>query len=140
MAGQRYDFFEFPFFGFWSPFFEEERGAHPSHGSLDIYEAQGNLVVEAAVPGAKKEEVSLEIKDNVLQINAEHREPEEKTKEKEVVYRSKKQSSFHYATSLPKAVEEGKARAKLEDGILRITLPLAKGEKKGKGISIEENK
>lgn len=137
MAGQRYDFFDFPFFGFWSPFSEEEQRVRPSRGSLDIYEAQGNLFVEAAVPGAKKEEISLEIKGNVLRIDAEHKESKEETKEKEVVYRSQKQGSFHYAASLPKAVEEGKARAKLEDGILRITLPLAKGEKKRKGITIE---
>lgn len=140
MAERRYDFFEFPFFGFWSPFFEEERGAHPSRGNLDIYETREGIIVEAAVPGAKKEEVSLEIKDNVLRIDAEHRESKEETKEKEVVYQSQKQSSFHYATSLPKAVEEGKARAKLTNGILRITIPIAKSERKGKGkgIAIEE--
>jgi len=140
MAGQRNDFFEFPFFGFWSPFFEEEREARPSRGGLDVYESKGSIIVEAAVPGAKKKEVSIKIKDNILQINAEHRETEEKTKEKEVVYQSKKQSSFHYATTLPKAVEEDRARAKLKDGILKITIPIAKGEKKEKGIAIEENK
>ncbi len=137
---QRYDFFEFPFFGFWSPFSEEERHSPPSRGGLDIHESKGNLIVKAAVPGAKKDEISIETKDGILRIDAEHKESKEETKEKEVVYRSQKQSSFHYVTALPKAVEENKARAKLEDGVLTITIPLAKGEKKGKGITIEESK
>lgn len=138
MAGKHYEF-EFPFFGFWGPFFEEGHQALPSHGDLDLYESEGNVVVEAAVPGAKKEEVSVEVKDGILRIDAEHKESKEEAKEKEVVYRSQKQSSFHYATTLPKPVEENKARAKLKDGILKITIPIAKGEKRGKGISIEES-
>lgn len=141
MAGQRYDFFEFPFFGFWGPFFEEGRTPPPPHrGGLDLYESKGNIIVEAAVPGAKKEEISVEVKEGVLRIDAEHKETKEKTKEKEVVYRAQKQSSFHYATALPKAVEEDKAKAKLTDGILKITIPIAKDEKKGRGIAIEEIK
>lgn len=139
MARQHFDFFEFPFFGFWSPFFEEGK-TPPSHTGLDLYETKEGIVVEAAVPGAKKDEVSIEIKDNVLRIDAEHRESKEETKEKEVIYRSQKQGSFHYATTLPKAVEENKARAKLKDGILKIIIPIAKGEKRGKGISIEESR
>lgn len=139
MTEQRHDFFEFPFFGFWGPFSEEGR-TPPHRGGLDLYETREGIVVEAAVPGAKKEEISLEIKDGVLRIDAEHKESKEETKEKEVVYRSQKQSSFHYTTTLPKAVEEDKAKAKLTDGILKITIPIAKGEKKEKGIAIEESK
>ena len=130
--------FEFPFFGFWGPFFEEGRSSLP-RGGLDLYETKEGLVVEAAAPGAKKEEISVEIKDGILRIDAEHKEEKEEEKEKADIYRAQKQNSFHYATTLPKAVEENKARAKLKDGILKITIPIAKGEKKGKGISIEES-
>jgi HSP20 family protein len=137
LARQHHDFFEFPFFGFWSPFLEEQKGKSHS-GGLDLYESKGSLIIEAAVPGAKKEEISIEIKDQILRIDAEHQESHQETKEKEAIYRSQKQSSFHYATALPKEVEEGKARAKLEDGILKITIPLSKKDKKGKGITIEE--
>ena len=107
---------------------------------MDIYESQGNLIVKVAVPGAKKEEISIEIKDQILHIDAEHKESHEEKKEKEVIYHSQKQGSFHYTTALPKEVEKDKARAKLEDGILKITIPLSKKGKKGKGIVIEEGK
>jgi HSP20 family molecular chaperone IbpA len=133
--------FDFPFFGFWRPFFEEAaRGSqYPATGGLDIYETAESVVIEATVPGAKKEEISIEIKDGRLQIDAEHSESEEETKKKTTVYRSQKQSSFHYMAALPKEVEENRAKASLRDGILKITIPLVKkGEKKAKGIRIEE--
>jgi HSP20 family protein len=140
MAGQRYDFFDFPFFGFWGPLFEGKQ-ATPSRGGMNLYETKGALVAEAAVPGAKKEEITVEVKDGVLRVDAEHQEKKEETKAKETVYRSQMQSSFHYAASLPKRVEEDKARAKLKDGILTVSLPLAKESKKTtkRGVTIEES-
>ena len=45
--------FEFPFFGFWGPFFEEGRSSLP-HGGLDLYETKEGLVVEAPAPGQRK--------------------------------------------------------------------------------------
>jgi HSP20 family protein len=136
-----YDF-EFPFFGIWSPFFEEgQRPRRPSsHGGLNLHESKGDIVVEVAVPGAKKDEISLEIKEGIIRIDADHQESKEDKKEKETVYRSQMQSSFHYAVTLPKPVEEDKAKAKLENGILKITIPTAKEAKKSKGITIEEEK
>lgn len=135
--------FEFPFFGFWSPFSEE--GRRPPHrppppGGLNLHESKGNLIIEVAVPGAKKDEISLEIKDGVIRIDAEHQESAEENKEKETVYRSQLQSSFHYALALPKVVEEDRAKAKLENGVLKVTIPIAKEAKKSKGIAIEEEK
>lgn len=133
----RYEF-DFPIFGFWPPSSEGKRPSSP-HGGLNLYEKDGALVAEAAVPGAKKEEISVEVKDGVLKIDAEHLETKEEKRTKEIAYRSQLQSVFHFVTNLPKPVEEGKARAKLKDGILTITLPLVKkAVKKGKGITIEE--
>jgi len=140
MIGSRYDFFEFPFFGFWGLPGEDDKHISPSRGGFNLYETKDALVAEVAVPGAKKEEITVEVKDGVLKIDAEHQESKEEKKEKETVYRSQLQSSFHYVTTLPKTVEEDKARAKLSDGILRITLPLTrKAQAKVKGITIEES-
>ncbi len=129
--------FDLPFFGFWGQQPFEDKRSLPFRGGLNLYETKDTLVAEAAVPGAKKEEISVEIKDGVIRIDAEHQEGKEK-REKETTYRSQLQSAYHYVTTLPKPVEEDKARAKLQDGILTITLPLAKKAPKGKGIAIEE--
>jgi len=135
-----YDFFDFPFFGFFGPQPpHEDRRSLPFRGGLNLYKTKDMLVAEAAVPGAKKEEISVEIKDGILKIDAEHQEKKEEKKEKATVYRSQLQSAYHYVTTLPEAVEENKAHAKLQDGILAITFPLVKkGAPKGKGIQIEE--
>jgi HSP20 family protein len=140
VAGQYYDFFDFPFFGFWGPLFEGKQPPAPSRGGINLYETKDSLVAEVAVPGARKEEITVEVKNGVLRIDAEHRETKEETKARETVYRSQMQSSFHYTANLPKEVGEDKARAKLKDGILTVTLPLAKKEKKtAKGVTIEES-
>lgn len=140
MAGQYYDFFDSPFFGFWGPLFEGKQPPAQSRGGMNLYETKDSLVAEVAVPGAKKEEITVEVKDGVLRIDAEQREAKEEAKAREMVYRSQMQSSFHYAASLPKEVEEDKARAKLKDGILTVTLPLAKKAKRtAKGVAIEES-
>jgi len=142
MIGSRYDLFEFPFFGFWghpSSFGDEDRRSFPFRGGLNLYETKDALVAEAAVPGAKKEEITVEVKDGVLKVDSEHQETKEEKRTEKTFYRSQLQRAFHYVATLPKPVEEDKARAKLKDGILTITLPLVKkAAKKGKGIAIEE--
>jgi HSP20 family protein len=131
--------FDFPFFGFFPQHPREDKRSLPFRGGLNLYETKDSLVAEAAVPGAKKEEISVEVKEGVLKIDSEHQEKKEEKKDKGTVYRSQLQSAYHYVTTLPKPVEENKARAKLQDGVLTITFPLVKkGQKKGKGIAIEE--
>jgi len=99
---------------------------------LNIYETKEELVVEAPVPGTKKDEVTVEVANGMLKIDAVHRESEEEKKEKFSVYRAQRMSEFHYSTPLPKEVEEGRAKAKLEDGILKIRIPLKAGAKERK--------
>ncbi len=101
-----------------------------SSAGLNIHEAKGELVVEAPVPGVKKGEVTVEVADGVIKIDAVHRETEEEKKEKSFIYRAQRAREFHYSTSLPKEVKEGEAKAKLEDGVLKIHIPLKESAKK----------
>jgi len=89
-------------------------------------------VVEAPVPGVKKDEVTVEVADGMIKIDAVHQETEEDKKEKTAVYRAQRMTEFHYSTTLPKEVEEKQARAKMEDGILKVRVPLKAGAKEKK--------
>lgn len=91
---------------------------------LNIYETKEELILEAPVPGVKKDEVTLEVTNGILKVDAVHRESEEEKKERTVIYRAQRMSEFHYSTNLPKEVEENAAKAKLEDGVLKIRIPL----------------
>jgi HSP20 family protein len=101
-----------------SPFPEgdELTGAYP----VDIREEDGNLIVEAEMPGFKREEIDVSLDQGVLNIRAERKCEETKGK-KHVNERrfTRVQRSF----TLPTPIDEAEVEAKLEDGVLRLRLP-----------------
>ncbi|HOJ50765.1 MAG TPA: Hsp20/alpha crystallin family protein [Spirochaetota bacterium] len=101
---------------------------------VDIHDDEKNVYIKAEIPGVKKEDIEVTIKDNVLTIKGEKKEEkEEKDKKKyvkECVY-----GSFERTFVVPE-VDADKAKAEFKDGVLNITIP-KKEEKKGKSISIE---
>ncbi len=102
---------------------------------LNIYETKNELVVEAPVPGIRKDEVTVEVSDGILKIDAVHQEKEAEKKEKAVVYSTQRMTEFHYSTTLPKAVKESEAKAKLDDGVLKVRIPL-KAEARAKTSTV----
>lgn len=106
---------------------------------LDIYETDDAVVVEAQVPGAKEEDVEVTVEGSVLTITAEAKESEEKTERKKTVYKSSRQSSFTYSTSLPRMVDASKATAEVENGVVTVSIPKTE-EEKPKKISVTTKK
>jgi len=111
----------------------EEDLPRAASAGLNIYETENELVIEAPVPGVKKNEITIEVANGMLKVDAVHREGGEEKKEKAVVYRAQRIGEFHYSTTLPKEVEEGQAKAKLENGVLKIRIPLKAGAKEKRG-------
>ncbi len=96
---------------------------------VDIKEKDNDIVVTTDIPGVDKKDVDIDIRDNTVWISANtHKESEE---EKEgYLMRERTYSRFARAFSLPSAVKEDEASAKLEDGVLTITMPKAEIEEK----------
>lgn len=128
MAIVKRESFLHPFFR-WPEIWEEEWPEISTARDLSIYETDKDIVVEAPIPGVPAEKVEVTVEDGVLTIKGGHEETEEEKKKKKVVYRAARRASFNYATSLPRAAEEGKAKAEVEDGIVKVTIPKAKKEK-----------
>lgn len=103
---------------------------------MDIYETDDAVVVTAQVPGVPEDQVEVTIEGNVLTIKAAFEEKEEEKQKKKVVYRSSRQTSFHYSTSLPRMVDSTKAEAEVKDGVVTITVPKTE-EEKPKKISVK---
>jgi HSP20 family protein len=107
---------------------------------MDIYETDDKVVAEVELPGMKPENINVEVKDNVLRIEAK---AEEKKEEKGKGYYRKEMGAryFKRAVSLPTEVIEEKAEAEYSDGILKVTIPKAKPkEVKEKKIKIKVKK
>ncbi len=96
---------------------------------LDIYETDDSIVVEAPVPGIPEDKVDVTIEGNVLNISASYEETDEEKKKKKVVYKSSRQTSFNYSTSLPRMVRGSEATAVVDNGIVRVTIPKTEEEK-----------
>lgn len=90
---------------------------------LDVHEAEGSYTVKAEVPGVRKEDIDVRIKGNQVTISAEVKKDTEEKKDGRIL-RSERQ--YGYASrsfTLATDVDEAKAGAKYENGILELTLP-----------------
>jgi HSP20 family protein len=101
----------------------------------DIKETENAYVVEAEMPGVKKENVELVCEDGVLTISAKANE--EKTEEKEGYIRRERVSGEMTRRFELENIDEENISAKMEDGVLFVTLPKKAPEKNEKKIAIE---
>lgn len=104
---------------------------------MDIYETDGSVVAEVELPGVDPKNIEVEVKDNVLRVEAK---AEEKKEIKEKGYYKKEMGAryFKRQVSLPTEVIGEKAEAEYSDGVLKITVPKAKPkETKEKKIKIK---
>ncbi|MBN1431060.1 MAG: Hsp20/alpha crystallin family protein [Anaerolineae bacterium] len=106
--------------------------------SLDMYETNDAVVVKAAIPGIKSEDINITISGELLTIQGETRQ-EEETKESTYYIREQQYGTFSRTLNLPTAVVADKAEAEFENGILKLTLPKAE-EVKPKVISVKAKK
>ena len=90
---------------------------------VDVKEDDGAYVVQAEIPGVKKEDINVTINGNQVTISAEvKREREDKQGEK--VLRSERYYGKAYrAFSLAQDVDEASAQAKYNEGVLELRLP-----------------
>jgi len=105
---------------------------------FDLYEEDGNIVVEVPVPGVPEDKVEVSIEGNVLMVNASNEETEEQ-KSRKSVYKGTRQRTFNYSVSLPRMVNAKDASASIKDGVLQVTIPVAEEEKR-KRIEVKSAK
>ncbi len=103
--------------------------------AVDMYQTDNEVVVKAALPGIKSDDVQINVTGEVLTIKGESKQKEE-TKEKAYHIREQRWGMFERSVVLPTEVVADKAKADFENGILTITLPKA-DEVKPKIISIK---
>jgi len=114
---------------------EDEMTLFDWRPTVDTYEEGDNVVIRAELPGVNKEDVSIDVKDNVLTLKGE-RKHEENVKEENYFRRESAYGKFQRAFTLPDAVDASKIEASYKDGVLKITVPKAE-ETKAKKIDIK---
>lgn len=100
---------------------------------VDIQDDEKNYFVTAELPGVKKEEISIAMDEGKLHISVA-REENTDEESKNYVHRERRYSSMQRSIFLADA-DEGSIKAKLDNGILNITVP--KLEKQDHSVKIE---
>ena len=134
----RYNPFEDFFSDFGKGFFVKPL-AFPGESELkmkiDVTEDEKAFAVKADIPGVKKEDIQVEVDDDLVSIRAEVKQEKEEKKGEKVVYSERSYGMASRSFTLPTAVDEKGAKAEYKDGVLSLTLP-KKGNGSGKRISI----
>jgi HSP20 family protein len=91
---------------------------------LDIRTTADALLVEAALPGVKPEDVEISVENGTLTIRAEDR-TERSTEESGWLVREIARGSLLRTVTLPAGLEADKADATFEHGVLRLRIPKA---------------
>ena len=103
--------------------FDEEGIARGSWSpSVDIYENKDHIVLEAELPGMKREDFDLSVENNVITLRGErHFEKKDETDNYHRVERA--YGSFTRSFTLPNTVTAEGAIAEYTNGVLRVALP-----------------
>ncbi len=96
--------------------------------AIDVYQNNDAVVVKAALPGLKADDVQISVTADALTLRGEFKQENE---QKDATYhiREQRYGSFERSIMLPSDVQTDKSKADFENGILTITLPKAESVK-----------
>ncbi len=90
--------------------------------ATNIIENEKEFRLEMVLPAWTKEEVKVEIDNDLLKISGERKEEKEESKD-DFLRKEFKKESFERSFTLPKEIDHQKIKAEHKDGILNIIIP-----------------
>ncbi|HWH37947.1 MAG TPA: Hsp20/alpha crystallin family protein [Candidatus Limnocylindrales bacterium] len=95
---------------------------------LDVYSNEDSIVIEAALPGVRPEDVDISILGDTLTISGRSSD-ERKSEESGYSYREIRRGAFSRSVTLPGGLNADAAAASFEHGLLRLAIPKAEEAK-----------
>ena len=89
---------------------------------VDIYESENGIVLAAELPGVGKENISVEVKDNILTLTGE-RTVDPKIKDKNFYRQERCYGTFQRSFTLQQNIQPHLIKATFKDGVLEIEIP-----------------
>jgi len=106
--------------------------------ALDVYQDKKNVHVEVPLAGVDLKNVKISIENNILTLQGVTKK-ESEVDEKNFYRKEIREGSFFRTVALPTHVKGDKAEATSKDGMLKIVIPKALGEK-ARNIAIKIKK
>ena len=99
---------------------DQTKLSHP----VDIYTNDKGLIFDVACTGIAKEDIEIQLQDNILRINYTKAKEEEDV---DYIHKGIAKRSFNFGWKIDSKFDLSKAVAKFENGLLTIGVPFAKG-------------
>lgn len=125
---------------FFADFFDFPRANFKVGNTLrtDIKETDNNYELQIEMPGYKKENVNIDLKDGYLVVSAEHKqESEQKDENGAFIRRERSYGTQTRSYYVGKQINEDDILASLENGVLKIVVPKKKEAETKKRIEIK---
>lgn len=106
---------------FLAPWENQESGI--SSPRMNVVENDQAFVVEADMPGVAKEDIKLSVDNRRVSIEGEVKRESSQKDGQNVLHSERLISRFSRSFTLPAEVDENRADARLENGVLILTLP-----------------
>ena len=103
---------------------------------VDIIDHDNSIEVQAALPGVKKEDVEVSIKNQTITIRASSKEEKKEETKDKYFRREISRGEFQRILALPDNVDDEKATATFKEGILTVSIPKTEISKR-KNIDIK---
>lgn len=94
---------------------------------LNVSETDKTFEVQAELPGVRKEDVKVAVEHQRVTIEGEAKRESEQREGENVLYSERSSSKFMRSFMLPVEVDEANAQARMENGVLTLTLPKKQG-------------
>jgi len=101
---------------------EDEMSSYGWRPSVDIYEVEAGIVIKADLPGVKKEDVSVEVKDNILTLKG-MRTQDADSGDECYFCQERNFGQFQRTFTLQYNVAPEKIKASFKNGVLKVTVP-----------------
>lgn len=103
--------------------------ALPAQIKVDVKENPNEFIVQAEIPGAGRENISVDIDANVVNIRAQISQVDSETKDDKLLRSERYYGEVSRSFQLPADIDQTASKARYENGVL--TLNLVKSQKKG---------
>jgi HSP20 family protein len=90
---------------------------------VEVAEKNGGYTVTAELPGAKKEDIAIDVDGAQVTLSAQVKREKEVTDADRVLHTERVYGKVSRSFTLPQELDEAKVEAKFKDGVLEVTLP-----------------
>lgn len=121
---------------FVNPLSAPRQGSPVSGARINVVETDKAYEVEAELPGVAKSDVRITVENRHVSIEAEVKRDSERKEGEQLIHAERVVKKFARSFTLPAEIDDARAAAKLENGVLTLTLP-KKEEMQPKQITVQ---